>query len=821
MSSRALLRMAASALVVLVMLSLSATPLAMVYARADDATGSATTLRAVDYDQDAADAPFPDLSVTVSQTKDLLQQGIKVNWTGAKQSTPPNQQTGGENFLQIAQCWGDEPGSDGTRPDRTTCQYGGFNLPGDTRSSNRASGAVIADEDASYTAKGAGWWQPTMTAIPFVSATGKTLATVLDGKRLDDPADLASNEFYTGYTTNEVSWAGSGADGSGSVSFELQTAQQSPGLGCGNPVTGADGRLSGRACWLVVIPRGGSDVDDANLTQSGLLWQNWKHHVAFRLDFRPVGLHCKIGAVERQLSGSELVSTAMGQWQPKLCNRKGGAIYSLITGPESDAASAANGTEAAPMAVTTRPLTGGTDNLAYAPIALTGLSIAFAVDEQPSADGSVPDEVIARQRQAFTTLKLNARLVAKLLTASYTDAIPNSANKSHLSGVRNLTKDPEFLSINDKEWAYMSIVGVGVSDALETLGRSDAASTLWSYVLSDPNGADFLNGVPDRWGMHVNPYYSSNERVNPTGTGLSYPRDDFPKADPSEYKGSARYNYADVVNLVTWRPFTSSLEAGAYLVLRGDPQSLGVWDDTAVPPKYTRGDRGLVGLQAVLGVTDTGAAAKYQVAQASLLNAAGEYVAPTRSSLKAAAAVMTADSAQAQVLRLDSESSAVQKAKAAYPLTVPVYAAVNPAMNDAALRSDYADFITFAVTDGQQPGTADGQLPDGFVPLPDAWKKAALAAATKIRAGVQSSPTASPSSSPTATVAQPAVPSAPPASPSTTPTPSPTPSVVTPPPTPADPDLGPMTVVVPVTAGVGLVSAAAAPLLPLMRRRRR
>jgi hypothetical protein len=30
-----------------------------------------------------------------------------------------------------------------------------------------------------------------------------------------------------------------------------------------------------------------------------------------------------------------------------------------------------------------------------------------------------------------------------------------------------------------------------------------------------------------------------------------------------------------------------------------------------------------------------------------------------------------------------------------------------------------------------------------------------------------------------------------------------------------------MTVVVPVTAGVGLASAAAAPLLPLMRRRRR
>ncbi len=60
-----------------------------------------------------------------------------MSWTGGKKSQVPNQQTGGENFLQVAQCWGDEAGSNGTRPDRTTCQYGGFNLPGATRYSNR------------------------------------------------------------------------------------------------------------------------------------------------------------------------------------------------------------------------------------------------------------------------------------------------------------------------------------------------------------------------------------------------------------------------------------------------------------------------------------------------------------------------------------------------------------------------------------------------------------------------------------------------------------------------------------------------------------
>lgn len=789
-------------------------------AQAEGSTNSARTVAASDYDPDAADAPFPGLKVTVSQTKDLIQQGITVSWTGGKQSTTPTQQTGGTDFLQLMQCWGDEPGSNGTRPDRTTCQYGGFNLPGDSRWSNRPSDAEIADRDVYYTALAKSWKQPTITAIPFVSATGKTLATVADGQRVSSDLDLNSNEFFTKYTTNEVSWAGSGSDGAGSVSFELQTAQQSPGLGCGNPVTASKGTVSGQSCWLVVIPRGTQDVDNPTVSESGLLWQNWQHHLAVKLDFRPVGLHCKLGAVERQLSGSELISSAMGQWQPKLCNAQGGAIYSLLTGPESDAALAANGTDAAPLALTTRALSDSTDNLTYAPIALTGISIAFAIDRQANVLGeAVPDEVASRERESFKSLNLNPRLLAKLLTASYDDALPLGADRSHLSGVRNLTMDPEFLALNDKEWSSMRIVGVGVSDALTPLGRSDAAYEIWRYIMSDPSAADFLNGVPDAWGMTVNAYYSSNPRVNPTGVGISYPRDDFPKADPTEFKGTSVNGYADVVNLVTWRPYTSSLDAGGYLVLRGDAQALGDWNPLSTPPKYDKAARSLVGLQSVVGVTDTAAAARYQVVQASLLNAAGSYVAPTRAALAAAAAVMTADSSQKQVVRLDPTASAVTKAGAAYPLTVPVYAAVNPAMSDAALRADYADFISFAVTDGQTPGTADGQLPDGYAQLPSAWKKQALAAAKTIRAGGTATP--SPSASPASTPAASSAPAPQPASsgksakPKPTPTPTPSPG----PATPADPNVGIFTAVVPAGAAIGLATAGAVPLISRLRRR--
>src|SRR6185312_8981901 len=63
---------------------------------------------------------FANLQVTVSQTKNLINQVITVSWKGGVPTQPV---TGGfsTNFLQIMQCWGD----DSAGPDRTQCQFGG------------------------------------------------------------------------------------------------------------------------------------------------------------------------------------------------------------------------------------------------------------------------------------------------------------------------------------------------------------------------------------------------------------------------------------------------------------------------------------------------------------------------------------------------------------------------------------------------------------------------------------------------------------------------------------------------------------------------
>jgi hypothetical protein len=703
-------------------------------------TGSEVTVKASDYDADSANAPFPKLAVTVSQTEDLQAQGIQVSWTGGKRSVVPSSGGGGENFLQIMQCWGDDPTSP-HKPDRTTCQYGGYLTAGATRDNYRSEGSVNP-ADEKYTAPSASPLIPTYTSIPFRSATGVTVASVVDNKRVD--VDVNTNQFFTRLTTNEVSWAGSTGDGIGSAKFEVQTASQSPGLGCGAPVTTA-GTVTGQSCWLVIIPRGTDDVGETSINTSGLFWDTWKHHVAVKLSFKPLGSRCTIGAAERQLAGSELASIAVNSWQPTLCRQDKGAVYTVIKLPEPDALSAANGTVAQPLALTSRPLNTDSDvrdHLQYAPIALTGLAVTFAIDRAPSTGPTVPQAEKDKDRLPLESLKLTPRLVAKLLTNSYLDSLPVYADKTHVNytsaedpghNATNLTRDPDFLAVNDKAWSYQAFSSASLADLLTPQGRSDGAWALWTYVLSDQDAVDFLAGKPDPWGMIVNPWIATDPEVNKLGVGFDLPTDTFPKADPIELPGTP--GGAGPVNLVTWRPYTIDYDTSAYLTLRGDGQLLGAWDFNSIPPKWGKEPRRIVGLQSVLGLSDTASAGKYQVVTASLRNPAGAFVAPTTESLTAAAAAMTPSATQSQVLSFDPKSSNAKAATNAYPLAMPVYAATNPAQPDAALRRDYATFITYAVTDGQVPGTDFGELPVGYAPIPEAWKTQALAAATAIATG--------------------------------------------------------------------------------------
>ncbi|WP_438353961.1 hypothetical protein [Microbacterium sp. CJ88] len=822
---RASMSSIAIGVVVAGMVSAGAVSFSLSAAHADDS--SAQTVSARVQDSDAVNAPFPDLKVTVSQTRGLEAQGIVLNWEGAKQSTVPNDQIGGTNFLQIFQCWGDDPANPGM-PDRTTCQYGGLANPGSSRDSDRSADKDVATQDRPFTRWGDGFALSTYTSIPFKPVQGDPIANVVDGKKIEG-SDVNTHQYFTKDTTNMVPWAGSGADGTGSVKMELQTAMQSKGLGCGAPITATDGTVSGQSCWLVILPRGSADNGSTHITQSGLFWDVWKHRLAVKLEFKPLGVRCALGTAERQLAGSELVGRAIASWQPVVCNEPGGSVYSAITSAESDAVRAANSTAPAPLALTSRAASTdlGADSLRYAPIAITGATFSFAIDRSPKLDGSVPADVSGRSGLPFTAMKLTPRLVAKLLTYSYLDSLPQLADRSHLGkNPRTLTFDPDFLQINDPEWQHQAIAGESVADALSPLGRSDAAWAVWQYVLSDPSARDFLNGKPDPWGMTVNPWSATDDKVNKTGTALSLPREDFPKADPVEYVS----NNAGPINLVTRRPYVTDLDTGAYDTLRGDGLILGSWDPQGTPPKYGKAPRALPGMQRVIAITDAASSARYQVVTAALQNPAGEFVTATRDSMTAAAAVMTADPTQGQIYGFDPTSAGAKSAAGAYPLTMPVYAAANPKMTDATLRASYAAFIRFAAVKGQEPGTALGQLPEGYAPLPSGWRDLAVAAANDIESGNTGRPVTSPQSdgqsfpggvvstttrNQSSAAAAPASAAQSAAAPVASGAPAAALAGGT---TPDDPFVGPMAAVLPLSL---LGGAAAAVAVPLVTRRRR
>lgn len=804
------------------------------------ADGSAVT-KSVRADAiEAEGAPMPDLEVTVSQTTDLVSQGIVVSWTGGLPSTRPiSGSMGGENFLQIAQCWGEDPENPG-HPDRRTCQYGASNSEGTTRNSFVEDGST-APEDLQYTAPRLGLFQPAYTSIPFTSAAGETITDLEPNpatggvKRMSAPPDVNTNQFFTALTTNEVKWAGSGADGSGSVPFEIQTTMQSPALGCGQPITAGDGSISGQSCWLVVIPRGTGDSGTSSIISSGLLWDAWEHHIAFELDFTPVGVRCEIGAAERQLAGSELIASAMASWQPGLCLGENGSAFVLSAGNEAEALAAAASTEPSALAFSSRPLeTEGDDPIAYAPVALSSVAITFAIDRNVTPVGEVPDEVKARNYLPFTSVKLTPRLVAKLLTSSYYDALP-PADRSHIGFVdfsnpgpnaRTIVQDEDFLTINDQEWRYQLMVSPSIADVLIPAGRSDLQVALWRYVMADADARAFLAGEPDPWGMRVNPWYSTNPEINPTGTGLELPRDSFPKADPIEKPDttvSDPSNGTGAVNLVTYRPYTSDFESGAYYTLRGDGLLLGTWDKFAVPPKFLKAPRELIGSQRVLAVTTAPAAARFQTVTASLRNPAGQFVAPTAEAMLAAAAAMTPTSAQPRVYEFDPAGARAAGAATAYPLTMPVYAGLNPLQADAELRGVYADLIRFAVEKGQTPGSDVGDLPPGYAPLPESWSTIALVAANDIENGVaQGGDAGSAPAQPPADTSLPGggFESTPAVAAPSTPTATGAPagdlfgSA-----TPDDPEIGALSAAVPAGLASGLAAGAAVPLFSRIKRR--
>jgi hypothetical protein len=718
---------------------------------------------------------FANVAITVNQTKNLTNQAISVTWSGAE-PTLSGPGRFGSRYLQIMQCWGED---DGTTPDNPgpppeQCEqgavagtYGG--LPGGLYPSGFSLTRVISRSGWANFDPSVGVLEPSTTNVwmPFRAVGGTTIDIPTDPSF--NPAVVGGNfwlnPYYNLITTNEIAGAVTGPDGKGADLFQVVTGVQSSGLGCGQsvqPVLGAGNKIP--KCWLVVVPRGTpadenvgtpfeATADQFGVATSPLSPTAWKNRIAIPLEFNPVDSPCSLANDERRIAGSELVLPAVASWQPLLC--AGAQLPPYSYAPVSDASARQQLVSTSPggpgMVVVSRPLSPGTADpkkpVVYAPLSVSGLVVGFNIERNPRTDAPAEEQAIAGVRVA--DLNLTPRLVAKLLTQSYRQAVSIQQPPAYAWMATNpahLGLDPDFLQFNP-EFNLLQIADSRTFSGLQLpAGNSDAAQQLWEWVLADPEAKAWLDGAPDEFGMKVNPVYSTNAAENPNGIAFGDPiPNSFPKADPYCYQAPARGNGGAIVPPVLcgtdWMPYARSFADTAIISRIAFDGAKIVDNPFAVAPNqvWTRDLPQFIGRRSMLSLTDTPSAAQFGL-QVARLSRAGDngpsrgFVAPDTAGLTAGVASM-APGAEPTVL----EPSPSAVAPGAYPLAAISYAAISPLANDAKARSDYAAFLDYAAGPGQVLGLALGQLPKGYAPLPDSLLAQTVAAANEVRTMVAAS----------------------------------------------------------------------------------
>ncbi|MGY1498008.1 hypothetical protein ACW4TU_15645 [Streptomyces sp. QTS52] len=660
---------------------------------ADGTEGSALTLtgRKGAYDD------FSGLRVTVHQTKNLRSQGVRVSWEGGAPTLPD---TGfNADYLQIMQCWGDDP----TGPTRDQCEYGTGLVPGTFTGTRRVdNGSAYDPGEKQYTGAGA--------FVPFRPATGKPATTRSDDYTYFSPLD-----------SNEQAATRTFANGTGEVEFELQDGVQSDYLGCGVNTAPAGGTPAPRSCWLVVVPRGNHEANGQevlnpssnSLNTSPLSATNWAQRIVFRLDFLPVGQFCPEGQPERPTVGSELVTDAVTSWQPKLCTSTASTFGFNSAGEEDARGQVANTTSETPLlGFTVDPVAEpeGGPSVVHAPVAVSALAIAFFV-EGPS--GVVQE------------MKLNPRLVAKMLTHSYVGDVPQAVPvPAHLKGnPQYYTKDPEFRKLNPE--FPENLPGEPMS-LVVPLGSSDTARLVWNWLRSDTEAREFLAGKKDPWGMRLNSYFTGLDK----NTALnSYPKSDETRAAALAAGGAHPLDYG----ILDLAPYSADLHDGAVRARRGSNGRTIMQNELQSPAPKLVEEQIYPGRHAVMAIVEAASAKRYGLNVAALPNADGRFVKPSTDTLLAGVDAMRPSSENASVLEPDPARAKGQ----AYPLTVVTYAAAS-VNQDAESREAYAQFIRFAAGSGQTPGLSAGQLPPGYAPLTAKLRQQAEAAADDLERGAVS-----------------------------------------------------------------------------------
>ncbi len=583
-------------------------------------------------------------------------------------------------------------------------------------------------------------------SIPFVPEGGTALYE----------AEL--NEGFDQFSTNEVDVATTKADGTGQQQFETVTSVQSSGLGCGQQQPGG----ATQGCWLVIVPRGVYEPNGYNtvapgnapfLVSSPLSAGNWAQRIQVHLGYAPLPNFCSLGGNAREslMEGSQLVTRAVQSWELKLNEDANCAlIYHLASTPEQQvthdfALPVTPGVATNGLAFTSVPV--GDDrlrsgqtvpalpNIVYAPVAVVALDFGFHIDE------NAPGDTTHQGGYLSTPIKLTPQLLARTLSQSYRFDLPDydPSLSGHpgpawaRSNPADISNDHLFQSLNPEviPHAYAAIPVA----PLDTIDHSAYYQQIWQLIQADPASSGWLDGASDP-AITIDPAYKSQR------LGKAPAIDSMPRSYPTCLDlGTSPSGEEERRCSIDMLPYVDSFDAASAAVLAGNPLTYGsVWDLNAIAPDGTAGywDKnppeppGQVFDWAVDATPDTAA---YGIVPATLCNdSGGSCISPTVASVTAAVNHAKPDSDG--LLEVNPASPGA----GAYPLTEVIYAGVRTDM-PAQQLTDYANFISFATSQGQAPGQAGGDLPAGYLPLTASLHAQANTAIAKLRSIAGGGPT--------------------------------------------------------------------------------
>jgi hypothetical protein len=530
---------------------------------------------------------------------------------------------------------------------------------------------------------------------------------------------------FSSYGPMNTAYATTNARGQGSTPIQLLTAQENSFLGCN--------RRS--PCSLVIVPAQGGNIftspvdcndhsQDAGLTDVGSFAFtsnygecSWRRRFVVPLRFAQTPTDCPVRNPNFSAIGSPMLERAMSSWQAALCAQADPVNIQFDDSQAEPLAREDFLSGLDDVALTTEP--GGSSTgkhpFTYAPIAISAESVVFWVDNPVT-------------NKPLTHLRLDQRLVLKLLTQSYDfegeacsggAIVRNGFCDNAVDGnPRSLFADPEFRQLNK----HVADVGDGYQVPTVMSGQSDMTWELTRWIAASKGAKAFADGTFDPWGEHVNTDYLNMQLPTQSLTSMDPFAPIAHRYDPVFPLSAVAQFQVD-----NWYPATQ---------YQPDPDG-----------NYDKLSPEVPGQRALFAIVDQADAAAYQLPTASLENAAGRFVTPSNASMTAALSAMTTSAGNH--ITADLHESA--KVKAAYPLTMVIYAMVPTSGISRPKAAKIAQWLDYVAGAGQVQGAGAGQLPDGYLPLTAAMREQTLRAASEVLAQAGNGKHAKPAATPAAT----------------------------------------------------------------------